>query len=265
MKKTTVLIPIIALALTAASAARNDAAVLAGDDRTYAVEVVSTDMAGKTLVVRSGDSLSTFMVDDRILGSLRDVGPGDRITISVRDDFGRRRKVTAFVADSPRYTRYSYRYKRPARRTVIMRQPGTAVEFVNLDPPTRTITVLGDYGERQTFHVDDRAMLSLADVRPGQRVMLSYRFDINGRPEAVVRVVPTSRTLSLARLQSGAMVEVVSADPFERTLTIRGDSGESRTLLVDESALLDLRDLRFGDSVLVRTEDDRVVLISRRD
>jgi hypothetical protein len=255
MKKTTVLIPIMALALTT-GAAFNSRAAAPDDDKVYAVEVVNVDVPNRILRIRSTEGgVSSLVIDDRVLGGLRTVRPGDRITVSVRDEFtGRRKVVTAFVAGT-------ITSKRSAARTVIMKEPGTAVEFVNLDPAARKITVLGEHGEQQVFLVDEKALLSMADVRPGQRVFLSYRYDINGRPEAVVRVAPNSSPMML---QSGRLVEVVSVDPVERTLTFRSDDGEARTLLVDERAVLNLRDLRAGDSILVRTEDDRVMVISRR-
>jgi len=255
MKKTTVLIPIMAFALTTGLALRSHAAAL-DDNKVYAVEVVNVDVPNKILRIRSTEGgVSSLMIDDRLLGGLRTVRPGDKITISVRDEFtGQRKVVTAFVAGT-------ITSKKPAMRTVIMKQPGTAVEFVNLDPAARKITVLGESGEEQIFQVDEKAILSMADVRPGQRVFLSYRYDINGRPEAVVRVAPGNTPMMI---QTGSVVEVISTDPLEKTLTVLSDNGERRTLLVDERAALNLRDLRAGDSILVRTEDDRVVVITRR-
>jgi hypothetical protein len=256
MKKSTVLIPIMTLALTTGVGLRSQAAALE-EDRVLAVEVVNVDVPNKALRIRSieGGVSSLTIDDDRVLSGLRTVRPGDRITISVRDEFtGQRKVVTAFVAGT-------ITSKRPAARTVVMKQPGTAVEFVNLDPTARRITVLDEYGEEQIFHVDERAVLSMADVRPGQKVFLSYRYNIRGQPEAVVRVAPSSASMML---QTGGVVEVISADPVRRTLTFRTDSGERRTLMVDQRAILNLRDVRVGDSILVGTEDDRVVVITRR-
>ena len=256
MKKTTVLVPIMAFALTTGAALRSHAAAIA-DDKVYAVEVVNVDVPNRVLRIRSTEGgVSSLVFDDRVLSGLRVVRPGDKITISVRDEFtGQRKVVTAFVAGT-----ITTAGKRSAMRTVIMKQPGTAVEFVNMDPTARKITVLGEYGEQQIFEVDEKAMLSMADVRPGQKVFLSYRYDINGRPEAVVRVAPSSTPM----IQTGASVDVISTDPLEKTLTIRSDSGERRTLAVDERAALNLRDLRVGDSILVKMEGDRVVVITRR-
>jgi len=255
MKKTTVLIPIMALALTTGVGLRSQAAALE-EDRVLAVEVVNVDVPNRVLRIRSIEGgVSSLTIDDRVLSGLRTVRPGDKITISVRDEFTNQRKVvTAFVAGT-------IMSKRPAARTVVMKQPGTAVEFVNMDPTARRITVLDEYGEERIFHVDERAMLSMTDVRPGQRVFLSYRYNIHGQPEAVVRVAPSSASMML---RTGGVVEVISADPVRRTLTFRSDSGERRTLLVDDRAVLNLRDVRVGDSILVGTEDDRVVVITRR-
>ena len=256
MRKTSVLIPIIALVLSG-GAAVNAAAL--EDNRVYAVEVVSVDVANKVLRIRSTEGgVRSYMIDDSVLEGLRAVRAGDRVTISVRDEITVPRKtVTAFVAGSMTPAMI----KRPAVRTVITKQAGTPVEFVNLDPTARRITVLDEYGEEQVLHLDQRALLAMTDVRPGQKVFLSYRFDINGRPEAVVRVAASSSSMVV---QSGQIVEVIAADPLGRTLTFRTDAGDSRTLLVDQRALVHLRDVRAGDSILMRTEDGRVVVITPR-
>jgi hypothetical protein len=136
-----------------------------------------------------------------------------------------------------------------------------SAEFVSLDPDTRKVTLIGTDGERQTFRVDDRTMLSLSDVRPGRKLLVSYRYDRDGRPEAIVRVASAA---PVVRLDDGSAVEVVSANPAANTLTIRTDGGGRRTLVVDDRAAIALRDLRAGDSVVLGLQDDRVMVISRK-
>ena len=54
----------------------------------------------------------------------------------------------------------------------MLKSSGTAVEFINLDPKAKKVTVLGDRGLKRVFVVDDKAMVSLTDVKPGQKVLL---------------------------------------------------------------------------------------------
>jgi len=246
------LMPVAAFALLAGTTAAGEKMLVRDGEKTYTVEVISADTTAKTLTIRGDDGQSTLFVDDRAIGSLGTVRPGDTITVATRDEAtGRRRYVTAIVNGT--VTRQP-----TAEKTVVIREQGAPVGFVNLDPDTRKITVVDDYGDRKVYRVEDNAMLSVSDLRPGQKVRLSYRFDRDGRPEAVVRVASTPVT----RVEGGSTVEVLSTDPVARTLTIRSD-GKRRTLYVDDRAALSLRDLRSGDSVVLGLEDDRVVVISR--
>ena len=126
--------------------------------------------------------------------------------------------------------------------------------------------------------LDEKTLVSLGDVQPGQRLFVSYRFDRNGRPEAVVRtgvagVVGTTTTTTrtaaapapAARSQTalGGAVEVVAADPLTRRLKVRTATGE-RTLIVDDMALVDLQALKAGDTALLTLEGERVLVITRQ-
>ena len=207
--------------------------------------MISADPSARTLTVRDDSGPSTLLVEDPAMGTLRTVRPGDRITISTRDEYtGHRRAVTAIVSGtaSSGYT------ERPA-------------ELVSLDPDTRRVTVIGEGGERQVFRVDDRTVLSLSDAAPGRKLLVSYRYDRDGRPEAIVRVASAT---PVVRLDDGSAVEVISANPAANTLTIRTDRGGRRTLVVDDRAAIALKDLRAGDSVVLGLQDDRVMVISRK-
>jgi len=252
------LMPVAAFALLAGTTAAGEKVLVRDGEKTYTVEVISADTSAKTLTIRGDDGQSTLFVDDRAIGSLEAVRPGDKITVATRDEAtGRRRYVTAIVNGT--VTRPS------AEKTVVIREQGAPVGFVNLDPDTRKITVVDDYGDKKVYRVEDNAMLSVSDLRPGQKVRLSYRFDRDGRPEAVVRVASSPVVVAptpVTRVEGGSTVEVLSTDPVARTLTIRSD-GKRRTLYVDDRAALSLRDLKSGDSVVLGLEDDRVVVISR--
>jgi hypothetical protein len=246
--KTTVklLVPVAALAfVVGAAAAQGDEVVLKDGRKTYTVEVISADTTAKTLTIRDDGGPSTLLVEDPAMDTLRTVRPGDRITIATRDGYtGRHRAVTAIVSGTAS-TRYT---EAPA-------------EFVSLDPDTRRVTLVGEGGERQVFRVDDRAMLSLSDARPGRKLLVSYRYDRDGRPEAIVRVASAAPVL---RLDGRSAVEVISANPAASTLTIRSDVGGRRTLVVDDRAAIALKDLKEGDSVILGLQDDKVMVISRK-
>lgn len=144
--------------------------------------------------------------------------------------------------------------------TVMLEPAGTTLEFINLDPTARKVTVLADHGRKRVFAVDEEALVSLTDVQPEQKVFLSYRFGADGKTEAVVRVTPAS-DLPTVRVESGRAAEVVSADPSASTLTIRGEGGESRTLVVHERAVPLLEGVRVGDRVFVTGEGGRVSVV----
>src|SRR5262249_25321405 len=72
------------IGLWAGSVLAADVQVLRPGERSYVVEVVSTDAATKTLTVRSDAGSSTLAVDEPALGNLQRLQPGDTITISVR-------------------------------------------------------------------------------------------------------------------------------------------------------------------------------------
>jgi hypothetical protein len=252
MKTTTkLLIAVAALASgLGAAAAQGDEVVLKDGRKTYTVEVISADPSAKTLTIRDDSGPSTLYVEDEAMGTLRTVRPGDTITIATRDDYtGSRRMVNAIVSG----TANSWRTERRAE----------PAEFVGLDPDTRRVTVIGEDGERQVFRVDDQAILSLSDARPGRKLLVSYRYDRQGRPEAVVRVA-SAAAAPVLRVDGGSTVEVVSANPSTNTLTIRTDEGRRRTLVVDDRAAIALKHLKAGDSVILGLEDDRVMVISRK-
>ena len=121
--------------------------------------------------------------------------------------------------------------------------------------------MLGDRGLKRVFAVDGKTMLSFNDLKPGQNVLLSYRFDREGKTEAVVRVTPAP-TLPPVRLETGNAVEVVSTDLSAKTLTVLREGGERQTLLVDDSAV-GLNELKTGESILVTLKDGKVAVITR--
>jgi uncharacterized protein YndB with AHSA1/START domain len=278
----TLMLPLLVLALAGPGAA-DEKVALEGGQKTYTVEVVSADTSARTLTVRSGAGTSTLRVDQGALDGLRDVKPGDKITITLRDEAtGRRQMVSAVVSGTISGTPGAVAPSGEApvsvraERTVVLKQAGTAVELLSLDPATRRLVVVGDGGAKQVLNVDEKTLLSLADVKPGQRLFVSYRFDRDGKPEAVVRVgaarvtttitttTPTAPTAPSVTLEGGT-VEVVSTDPLTRRLKIRTEAGDQRTLVVDDMALVDLQALKPGDTALLTLEGDRVLVITRKE
>jgi uncharacterized protein YndB with AHSA1/START domain len=280
----TLMLPLLVLALAGPGAA-DEKVALEGGQKTYTVEVVSADTSARTLTVRSGAGTSTLRVDQGALDGLRDVKPGDKITITLRDEAtGRRQMVSAVVSGTISGTPGAVAPSGEApvsvraERTVVLKQAGTAVELLSLDPATRRLVVVGDGGAKQVLNVDEKTLLSLADVKPGQRLFVSYRFDRDGKPEAVVRVgaarvtttiTTTTPTASAPTAPSvtleGGTVEVVSTDPLTRRLKIRTEAGDQRTLVVDDMALVDLQALKPGDTALLTLEGDRVLVITRKE
>lgn len=189
---------------------------------------------------------TSYVVEGRVTsGGFRAARPGDRITIRVRDEAtGRSQAITAIVSGAMNGPRLE-----PASGgTILFRAPGTAVEFLNLDPVTRNITVIGEAGQRQVFHVDESAYLRLAAVEPGEKVFLSYRFDAEGKAEALVRVAPREAQTRASRAL-GWTGEVVSMDVPSGRVTIRTGDGGTRTLVVHDAGLLE--SLEEGDRVVV--------------
>ncbi len=255
----TILFPLVAAALLAGSTPAQD--VIRDDDKTYSVEVVSADELAKTLTIRTDKGQSTLLVDDRALTGLKTLRPGETITITLRDaSTGQRQAVTAIVSGT---VSGPTMLEATAGDRLVVRDYGTAVEYYRLDPKTKKITVIGDRGEKRVFDVDPKAMLLLANTHEGQKVSMSYRFDADGRPEAVVRVNPPSKQ-PVVQLMSGTSVEVLSADPAARTLKIRNDKGDVQTLVLDDRAVMNLKDLKPGDTLVVNTEGDKVFVITRK-
>jgi len=90
--------------------------------------------------------------------------------------------------------------------TVKAKPAGTAIESIDLDAATRKVTVLGDQGLKRVFVVDEKVLVSLTDLQPAQKVFLSYRFDVDGKTEAVIRVTPAS-VLPTVRVESASVAQ----------------------------------------------------------
>jgi hypothetical protein len=175
---------VLALSVLAAGAAGR-----ASDEKTYAVEVISTDATARTLTIRSDHGPASIAVEGEALAALERVKPGDTIDITVTGDGPARQVITAVVS-------------------------GTVSRgLINLDPSTRKVTVLGDRGLKRVFRVDEKAVLSLTDVRPDQKVLFSYRFDVAGKPEAVVQVKPAT-VLPNVKIERGTAFEVAGERVF---------------------------------------------------
>ena len=246
---------VLVLSVLAAGAAGR-----AGDEKTYAVEVISADATARTLTIRSDHGPASIAVEGQALAALERVKPGDTIDITVTGDGPARQVITAVVSGT--VVSRGLEGRPTAEKAVMLKPAGTAVELINLDPSTRKVTVLGDRGLKRVFRVDEKAVLSLTDVRPGQKVLLSYRFDVAGKPEAVVQVKPAT-VLPNVKIERGTAFEVVSADPLAKAITVRREGGERETFMVDDRAAAELRGLDAGERVFITLENGNVAVITR--
>jgi hypothetical protein len=247
-------------------------------EKRLAVEVVSTDAAARTLTIRSDSGTSTLAVEPGALRSLEGLRPGDRISITTQDPgTGQSRAITATVDGTAGARTESDGAAPPPLpgtvRTVTWLGPGQAVTFRSWDPATRRLVVDVD-GVDRYFLIDENADVDLDALLPGQDVLLSWRFNKAGNAEAVIRTIParaTARTLggSAVDLKTSPVrmrgpVEVLSADPVNRTLRVRDERGVVVTFPVDAKAVVSLEAVRGGDLVLLSWRNDRVTLITKR-
>jgi hypothetical protein len=254
------------LAILLAQDALGQAAAVYSPDRRDRVELVSIDQDASRITIRTSGGSSTLAVEPAAGESLAGLRPGDRIEIVTRDG-GRERVVTAIV----RGTEVAQQPALGADAVRVRRMTGDPVEIVSVDRAAGKIFVRSE-GEQRTFVVDPAAFPELPDVRPGEKVLLSWRFNKQARPEAVVRVVPESSAIVVggqrvrvaAPRLDGPALEVVVADRASGMLTVRDRSGE-RVVPLADSALGMLSELSPGDSVVLTWDDaGRVVTVVRR-
>jgi hypothetical protein len=153
--------------------------------------------------------------------------------------------------------------------TIVRRSVGSPVEVRAVDRDSRTVTVVQNGNAEHVFAI---AADALDELAPGQQALLSWRFNREGKAEAIIRVTPAAAiaaasadfTARTAPARAPGPVVVISTDPEARTLTIRGEGEVSQTVPVDELALVSLLELRPGDSVLLSWGGDRVIVITRK-
>jgi len=244
--------------------------VVQEQNRTYDVEVVASDVKARTLTIHGDGGTTTLLVDAMALRGLEGLQPGSQITITVRNAAtGRQEAITAIVNGTLR-TQPKPASVVETTSTTIRREVGTPVEVRGIDRATRKLIVRN--GEKdQVFVIGHDAQVDFDELAPGQRVLLSWRFNRAGEPEAIIRVTPAPAVTTSVRtvtktevLRVPGPVEVISADPEAKTLTIRGEGGESQTVLVDDLALANLHNLKAGDSVLLSWGGDRVIVIAKK-
>jgi hypothetical protein len=152
---------------------------------------------------------------------------------------------------------------------------GAVFELRAVDPGARTITLLGASGE-QTLRVDDRTLLAAAALAPGERILVSYRYNRNAEAEVTLRRIPggftpvaevgrvvETRPVAVVSGRADNRVTVLAAEPRTATLEIRDAEGRHHRLTVDASIAADLGGLRPGDHVIVDRDAGRVVGIAR--
>jgi hypothetical protein len=151
--------------------------------------------------------------------------------------------------------------------TTVRSSIGSPVEVRAVDRATRTITVRNGDSE-QVFAIAAEALDELA---PGQQALLSWRFNREGKAEAIIRVTPAGAvaasagtTVRTEPTRGPGPFAVISTDPAARTLTLRGEGDVSQTVPIDELALVSLLELRPGDNVLLSWGGDRVIVIAKK-
>src|SRR5215471_8742675 len=73
--------------------------------------------------------------------------------------------------------------------------PGAPLVLRRVDSATKTVVVMGSSGREQVFSVDDAALGALSRLSPGDRVLVSFRFNRDARVEVILRGVPPGETL----------------------------------------------------------------------
>jgi hypothetical protein len=138
------------------------------------------------------------------------------------------------------------------------------------DPAARTITLSGETGT-QVLRVDDRTLLAVSQLSPGETLLVSYRYNRNAETEVIVRRIPTgyvtasqvSRLPVASSSPSTSRAVVLAADSDAGSLTVRDSKGYQQRFAVDASLLGSLSDLRPGDRVYVDVQAGRVVGLIR--
>jgi hypothetical protein len=148
------------------------------------------------------------------------------------------------------------------------------VEFRSFDPVSRRLTVRTDDGQDWVLVIDRAANLDFGTVAPGESVLLSWRFNRQGQPEAVMRPAPhkevaraLGRYVDAERKAAAWMrgpLQVLAVDTAGRALTVRSERVEPETLSVDDSAASSLGTLAPGDLVILSLRGDQVTMITRR-
>ncbi len=131
------------------------------------------------------------------------------------------------------------------------------VEVVRVDPSGRTITVRTE-GHDAVFSVEGEGLTGLANLHPGDQVMLGYRADSrDGRAMRIVTNIrevmpaPAATTGAESRSTTIESVRVVAVNPGKRTLTVADGRGARRVVSVTPDVAKSLRQVRAGDDVVL--------------
>jgi hypothetical protein len=58
------------------------------------------------------------------------------------------------------------------------------------DPALRTVTLAGETGRLQVLRVDGRTLRAVSSLSPGERLLVSYRYNRNAEAEVTLRRMP---------------------------------------------------------------------------
>jgi hypothetical protein len=274
-----IVVPIVLLAGSAR--AQDSAMVIApGASRTVNVEVVAYDPQTRTLSFRTNNVESSFAVDPAATAALGTVQPGDRVAVTLRDGSDHRQFVSAVVTGTASAGMGS---AMRGERITVRGIPGAPVEVVSTDSSAGTIKLRTD-GSEHVYVLGPDASSVLDGIGAGDKVMLSWRFNKSGQPEAVIRPAPASMVVektvtSVETASTGpgpvrvvrpagtittglpepareaalrmvrGPVDVVAVDIPTHSLTVLDEHGEQRMVPLDDKAVYGLADIRPGNRV----------------
>jgi hypothetical protein len=272
--------------------------VVPAQETAPAQETPPAAMPQATVTIRTEGETSSVRSDANSIKRLNALHPGDRITVTVKDEDGRSRAVMAtvdgavqFRSDGALQASSNDAVQVPSAggetsaagpktvtttRTVTTAwvERGQALEFRSFDPVSRRLTVRTDDGQDWVLVIDRAANLDFGTVTPGESVLLSWRLNRQGQPEAVMRPAPhkaiaraLGRYVEAERKPDAWMrgpLQVLAVDTAARALTVRSERVEPETLSVDDSAARALDTLAPGDLVILSLRGDQVTMISKR-
>jgi hypothetical protein len=127
---------------------------------------------------------------------------------------------------------------RTRERVTVRGVPGVPVEVISTDSTAGTITLRAD-GNARIYVVGPDAAGALQGIGPGDKVMLRWRYNKAGQPEAVISAVPASIVVEKTTTAMPASIVVEKTTTAE---TVSTAPGPIRVLRPASSVETDLPD-----------------------